>query len=636
MRSAFFGLHVATSAMNVARGNLHTIAHNIANVQTPGFSRQVAVQQATNPLRMGQGRGMIGTGAEIISVNQIRSFFLDHKFWNQSSVLGQFAKKDEILSLTQGILAETRTSGLSFEIDQIMNRLSELGTHPESVTHRRNFLSGFESLATLLNSQFSQLRQQQVDINLEIRSTVGMINSIGRQIASLNRQITVMELDGSNANDLRDRRALLLDQLSAFVNIDVREVERNPEVAAGRDTDPRNSRRELQVFIDGQEFINHFTLSELEVRQRILSDGTNVLRNPEEPPRMYDIFFANGRSFNMYSRSLSGELAGLINLRDGNGNNHLGSTRGDFVYNTDSAGSFIEIDFNQASRMDIGPSGEITLILDGGRHLNVRYTDIEYIPMNTFPPEGVRLRLYDGDIPTGAADYATFVSNINTNAARLTVGQTTSYLGIPYFMSRLNDLARTLSAAFNQAMNLNGSAIAGVPHGHVDAFDINGNRGQWLLGYQGFDDWTSGSNGFMNYFNINASNFMINPDMLHNPGLLAITISEADGPGEMEVLKGWLALTENRSLFREGRLGDFLAAITGDLGVVAMQAKNFNESYTDLLTIIDNQRIAIMGVDMNEESASLIQHQLVFQAAARLMTTIDSLYDTLINRMGTW
>jgi len=636
MRSAFFGLHVATSAMNVARGNLHTIAHNIANVQTPGFSRQVAVQQATQPLRMGQGRGMIGTGAEIVSINQIRSHFLDHKFWNQSSILGQFSKKDEILSLTQGILAETRTSGLSFEMDQIMSRLSELGTHPESATHRRNFLSGFESMATLLNSQFSQLRQQQVDINLEIRSTVGMINSLGRQIASLNRQITVMELDGSNANDLRDRRALLLDQLSAFVNIDVREVERNPEVAAGRDTDPRNSRRELQVFIDGQEFINHFNISELEVRQRVLDNGTNILRNPEEPPRMYDIFFSNGRSFNMFSQSLSGELAGLINLRDGNGNNHLAAARNQFSYETIGGDSFLNITFDQASRMDIGPSGQITLTLDSGRLLHLRYTDLEYLPPGQFPPEGVRLRLYEGDIPSDAATYAALVDNIDNNAARLAIGQTTSYLGIPYFMSRLNDLARTLASAFNQGMNLNGNAIAGVPHGHVDALDINGNAGQWLLGYRNFGDWTSGSNGSMNYFNINASNFTVNPAMLLNPGLLAINTDPAAVPGGYDVLEGWLSLTENRSLFREGRLGDFLAAITGDLGVVAMQARNFNESYSDLLTIIDNQRIAIKGVSLDEESASFIQHQMVFQAAARLMTTIDSLYDTLINRMGNW
>ena len=632
MRSSFFGLHVATSAMNVSRAHLHIVGHNIANAETPGFSRQFGVQQATQPLRVAGARGMVGTGSHITSIGQMRNQFLDNQFWNQNAVLGQFTRKAEIWSMVQGILRDdpdpdpSRGIGVTNEINNIMARMQDLNQNAHDLTYRASFLSSLDSLSTFLNTTYSQLTQQMRDINQEIRSTVGVINSLGLKIQSLNRQITVMELDGSNANDLRDQRALLLDQLSQHVNIEVREIERNPEFAAGRETDPRQSRRELIVLIDGSMFVNHFDMNQIEVRQR----DPQARLNPEEPPRMYDIFWANGARFDMYSPTLQGGLSGLIQLRDGNGANHVRVTsHSPAAWPVPPApaqppGTMAwHVDFNTGFRTDIGSSGFVTARHPDGRIMQIRYTEMSYT--GGWPPTGAHLALHSDDLP---ADWGP--------AWSLTIGETTNYMGIPYFMSRLNELARTLARAFNEGRHLlNNDDIVGLAGGHIHGFDLDRNAGQWLLAYNGFDFGSSTAASF-NYFNITATNFTVNPQIMNSPALMALTSNPNFVPSGYDIIKGWTSLTENRSLFREGRLGDFLSSITGDLGIVAREATRFGQSYAEIVVTTDNRRRSVSGVNLDEEGISMIQHQLVFNAAARLLTVIDEIYDTTINRLGNW
>jgi len=612
--------------MNVSRAHLHVVGHNIANAETPGFSRQFAVQQATTPLRVADARGMVGTGSHITSIGQMRNQFLDNQFWNQNAVFNQFSRKSEIWAMTQGILRDSDGVGVTNEINNIMDRMQDLNGNAHDVTYRASFLNSLESLTTFLNTTFSQLTQQMRDINQEIRSTVGVVNSLGLQIRNLNRQITVMELDGSNANDLRDQRARLLDELSQHVNIEVREIEKNPEFAAGRETDPRQSRRELMVLIDGAMFVNHFEVNQIEVRQRV----PQALQNPEEPPRMYDIYWANGMRFNMHSRTLTGGLAGLIQMRDGNGGNHTRVTNHSPVAwpvgappqpaGTTSWG----VDFNTNFRTDIGGSGIVTARHPDGRIIQVRYTEMSYT--GGWPPAGAALALHNDDLP---ADWGP--------AWQLTIGETTNYMGIPYFMARLNELARTLARSFNEGRHLlNNGYIDGPNRGHIYGFDLNGDEGQWLFGYSTFTDWDDVGIPFMNYFNITATNFTINPEIMRNPSWLALSSDPTMGESHHDIIESWTKLTENRSLFREGRLGDFLSSITGDLGIVARQAIRFEASYGEIVVTTDNRRRSVSGVNLDEEGISMIQHQLVFNAAARLLTVIDEIYDTTINRLGTW
>jgi flagellar hook-associated protein 1 FlgK len=106
------------------------------------------------------------------------------------------------------------------------------------------------------------------------------------------------------------------------------------------------------------------------------------------------------------------------------------------------------------------------------------------------------------------------------------------------------------------------------------------------------------------------------------------------GESAYDVTKGFAVINSDPSLFKEGKLQDYLNAINSQLGIDSSQASRFNASYKDAITVIDNQRINISGVDITEEMVNMVKCQQLYQASARLVSTINTIYETLINRLG--
>jgi len=375
---------------------------------------------------------------------------------------------------------------------------------------------------------------------------VSRVNSLGTQIASLNERIAKYEIDGSRANDLRDQRAVLIDELSQYANIDVEEREFNEDYAAGKYPNPEDrgkSDTRLSIRINGFEFVNNWDVNTLNVVPRTTE------RNPMDATGLYDIVFSNGVEFDMYSPTLKGELKGLIDVRDGNNGN--------------------------------SPAGQ---------------------PVH-------------------------------------------QYKGIPYYLEELNTLVRTFAKAINEGTDINGNKIPGMT-GHYDGYgkDSDTKSGIWLFTYTtgqpsveiGKDGTTTPVPGTNNYSGMNCFNFQVNSDIMEKVELLACSdVKDSDG-GESnnKVILGFAALGNYQSLFKEGKLGDYVNAIASKLGVDAKQSTNFQKNYTDVTKTIDNQRLQVSGVSMNEEILNLVQYQQQFTAASKLMGIINDIYDTMINKMG--
>lgn len=324
MRSSFFEFNVALTGLYTARTGLDVTGHNISNGATIGYSRQYAEIKANSPLSFNNGRGMIGTGSYTFGIGQYRDFHLDVKYWGESSVLGEYETKSTNLGLMETIFNASKETGLTGAINNFFDTLQGLAESSGDDTYRINSLKNAESLAKLINNTARDLKRQQIDINTEVKTTVNIINSLGSQITSLNEQIRKFEGDGSRANDLRDQRALLVDELSKYVNVEVREVERNKDYEAGKYPDPEDrgkSEKEFFVSINGYDFVKSDTLNPLRVQARTDEEKRNVT----DADGLYDIYFENtNQKFDIYNSSLKGELKGLIDVRDGNnGNNTL-------------------------------------------------------------------------------------------------------------------------------------------------------------------------------------------------------------------------------------------------------------------------------------------------------------------------
>jgi len=275
MRSSFFEFHVAVSGLMSAQSGLQTVAHNTANAATRGFSRQVAQVRATTPLQLFNGRGMVGTGSQVFGVIQIRDVFLDKKFWGAQPTLGEFNAKRTQLSINQAVLSELNGTGLSSVFNRFFDTLQDLiGVAGENI-NRTNLIMSAESMSTFFKDTYETFLKQQRDINGEIAAIVQTINSIGGQIHTLNEKIRIFEVNGDNANDLRDQRALLVDDLSRLVNIEAYE------------RDFGNGDKRFFVKINGQDFVMNNNIRLLEVRERTAQHNAELFDANGNP--MYSV-----------------------------------------------------------------------------------------------------------------------------------------------------------------------------------------------------------------------------------------------------------------------------------------------------------------------------------------------------------
>ncbi len=622
MRSSFFEFNVAITGLFTAKGALQTVSHNIANAGTPGYSKQYAEIRASYPIALNTGKGMVGTGSEVYGIGQLRSFYLDKKYWAESPVFGEYKTKKTQLGMIERTFNELQGIGLKGAVDDFFKRLSDLSTTADDNTYRTNVIQSASSFSKFINNSVESLKNQQLAINDEVKIVVDTINSLGQQISKLNDQIFRYELDGSRANDLRDDRARLVDELSKYVNVDVSEEEKNLEYALGKFPDPEDRSKSIKhfsVFINGYEFVNHYTQHTLRLEQR------DYPANPTDAYGLYDIFMDNGnQKFDIYSKSLTGELRGLIDIRDGN-NGYFGSAA--FGSTTASGTGNTVINVTGLTRLDYSANGGKLNVLDAlGHTVTLDYISYTYNPA------------------TGAASFEIAPSpspqlpgTAVFTPTTVQVGVTNNYKGIPHYMNKLNTLVRTFAKAINEGV--------GNLSGHVSGYDADDKLSNLLFFTDGNQttvnrtDPTDPSSPYppINYNLFTASNFQVNSVLINNPKLLAAAKKNTNSDGGISnngIILDIMSMKDYPSLFREGKIGDYVAGITLEMGIDSKQANNFSLNYKSVVTTIDNQRKSVSGVDTNEEGVDMVRFQQLFVASSKLINVINNIYETLINQVG--
>ena len=228
MPSQFFGLNIAYTGLLASNAALNTTSNNIANVHTEGYSRQQVTQQASNALRVFQTYGCAGAGVETLSIERVRDEFYDGRYWDNNAKVGEYGQKYYYMQQIESYFDDNgKNAGFKTVFNKfITTGLQELMKDPNDPTKKSQFVGYAGALAEYFNSVAGNLEKVQKDANQEIKVKIDEINSLAGEIATLNKQINTIELSGMKANELRDRRALLLDQLSEIVNVEVKEIPR--------------------------------------------------------------------------------------------------------------------------------------------------------------------------------------------------------------------------------------------------------------------------------------------------------------------------------------------------------------------------------------------------------------------------
>lgn len=613
MPSQFFGLMIAGSGLRASNAALNTTANNISNEQTKGYSRQEVTQQASDALRTFTTYGCAGAGVETIAIERIRDSFYDVKYWDNNSKYGNYSMKQYYMKTIEDYFDDDGTTGFKTVFDKMSSALQSVTTNASSTSSKAEFIASAKSVTDYFNNMYGNLQKLQKDINLEIKQNVDQINSIAEKISTLNKQINVIEMSGAKANELRDQREVLVDELSEIVDVDITEH----KILDSNGWETGGTRYIVQI-AGGQTLVDANDYNTLTYVARAADEKLNMT----DADGLYQIQWENGNDFSLANASLDGKLKGLYELCYGNdkANFHGTVTDVDETNNTITVSVSDEKLKNMQECMLCQAGGEITLG-------NVKY-------------------LYKGWSYDETAQTYTFTLSTDTDRSpQITTGMKgkevktadqVAYQGIPYYMQQMNTWIRGFAEKVNEIFRAGTNAYGDKGCILFTGYDHDGNQYREA-------DLKSGAgtkNTYGNYYVLTAGNFSINEALLSEKGgdadLLGTRSSDTVGVEECEQVKEVIELltSKEKFSFRNASANQMLELLLSDVALNASNANTFQKTYEGLRTSIENQRTSVSGVDSDEEAVNLVKYQNSYTLASKMIQTLTEVYDQLILNTG--
>lgn len=216
-------LYVGASGLRSSQNALNTTAHNLANVGTSGYTRQQVLMSdlAYNTVsRSAVGANQVGLGVQISRVRQVREAFLDKSYRQETGRLAFYEASYGAITEIETLFGELEGVAFQNSLSSLWESMEELAKDPSSTVNQNLVIQKASAFIERAEAVRNGLKEYQTNVNQQISDKIDRINEIGKQIKSLNNQITKIESGGVEAaNDLRDTRNLLLDELSALVKI---------------------------------------------------------------------------------------------------------------------------------------------------------------------------------------------------------------------------------------------------------------------------------------------------------------------------------------------------------------------------------------------------------------------------------
>ncbi len=643
MPSQFFGLNIAYTGLQASNAWLTTTANNIANVETEGYSRQEVKQEAAGALRTFTSYGMAGSGVDAKAIQQIRNEFYDLKYWNSNATLGSYEMKEDYVKQIEDYFTETdMVEGFGSIFSAMFSGLDEVYKSAGSASTKTQFLFLAGNMAEYFSSMSNNLRKLQEDANLEIKNRVENINTLGSEIASMNKQINTIEVNGIIANELRDKRALLVDKLSKIVDVEVQEIPIYTEEGGKLES---GANRFIVRIAGGQELVNTYRSNSLECVARdykvnqsdaeglfdiVWKGGTPALDefgNPIE--QTYLEKMSTNIPLNIYGRNLNGELKGLIEVRDGNNEEYFhGSVIGSEPYEVDDEGVGtykLVVDASADYLMDIT---KCTLDSEPGvikvSNRNFQYDGWEY--EETTNDDGKTVGRYTFFINENPESFLA-----KQTVADATIGTSIQYQGIPYYQEQMNEWVRQFAKAMNdietQAKDEKGNHAEVLFAGRKKTDDD-----MWMFG----DDINEFSSKSDSYYQLTAANMIVNKNMMKDVSRFLTNRDPDQGQDQQDILNEMMDVQTNKDkmTFRGCSSKEFLECVLADVALNSSNARTFSKNYDNITKSINNQRLSVSGVDNDEEALNLVKFQEAYNLSAKMIQVFTEIYDRLILNTG--
>ena len=559
--SDFSGLRLALTALQAQQRSVDVAAQNVANTNTPGYSRQavnlVNIGAPAVPARYATFVGD-GQGVKVDSVTRFRDQFMEIRAALEHGSMASLDQASSTMNSIQQLFNEPSDSGIQKQLSDFWAGFDDVANNPSDTAARTQLLERADTLAASFNSVSKNLTQQKTDTVSELGATVTSINSMAQSIAQLNKSIKTNTIAGLPVNDLEDQRDLLANQISEASGASLRSGDFN----------------QVNVMLGGTALVQEDNAASLTV------DTTGpgaVLRWSTDNSAASVTSGKAGGELDAINGTIPSYIAKLDNvattLRD-----QVNQLHGSI------SGSLAVADQNQTAAGNL----QFNVALDNGAFATVTVAGADWSGAGGAAALQAALQ--------GAVDTAVGAGNATAtvsggNGAPLTIGLA------PTGTHQLQVQATGATTGF---ATLLGSTAVG----------------------------SDGIGGRQFFTGTDAATFAVGAGVEGNPaGIAAGTVG--GGPLDSSVA---LDLAEMGSS-QTGADAVYRQSIV-QLGVDTQTATSRDQIQQSATTSLDNARSQQSGVSIDEEMTNLVEFQHGYDAAARLLTTIDNMLDTLINHTG--
>lgn len=634
MQSTFSGIEIGKRSVFAHSRALEVVGHNMSNASAEGYSRQRIELRATAPiyrpdLTREHTPGQIGQGVEVARIERVRDMLLERRIVAAAGDQSYWrTRSDYVLQLEQ-VYNEPDETSVRNLLDRFWDGWQELSLYPEQGAARQAVLQRAEALAEGIRLRHDTLSRIGSMLEDEIGGTVFEINALMRDIAALNEEIVRVEGNGDVPNDLLDRRDLLVERLSE--QIEIRIDDRDPD--------------EFSIYTRGYHIVQGGIARPFETALDTNTDGySRVVWTHSGETVQFD----------------GGKLGALIEVRDVD-------LRREFQALDTLTVNVADL-VNEIHRTGYGINGrtgqdffvQYPAVLDARGNFDADLDGV-FDATYLFRVHGANRLQPQAQI--GLAGTITLSASDAVGADGLVTIPYQATDTVADVVGRINNSGAEVTARLDREGRLELKATAARDNDDPD-FVIRHieDDGLLLTGYAGLLA-DSGPAGAFRWDQADAATLLagvgaaadgaafavaplarpsgwiaVNPDIVTEPRSIAGSFSVAGNPGETGDGSAALAIAALRNgtvgVGQVATLDDYFADTIARIGLAGEEAELALETAERIYKDLDDTRARISGVNIDEELAQMLKFQHGYQAAARFITNIDRMLDTIINRMG--
>ena len=585
-------LYTGVSGLQVSQRGLNTTAHNLSNLETEGYVRQQTLQTDSFYSNIGTNHIsylQVGHGAAAAAITQVRDNFLDKSYRQELGRQQFYEAQYECATEMEEILGETEGVAFQDSVEELWVAMQELCKEPDSIVTRSSFIQTAVSFIERAETVYTQIKEYQLSLNSNIRNHVDRINEIADEIKRLNGEIQKYEASGmEHANDYRDQRNLLLDELGGLGVISYKE----------------HANGVVTVMFENQMLVSEDLVYHMDTR--LLENDTGMI----EPywPAFGDVPVYNFDPLPSSEANTDiGTLKGLLLVRGDKVGKHtdipVEPDKADF---TDESGYFYKDDYDEAYReyekavevfnMEIDASAIVAVQAEFDQLIHGIVTTINDLlcpNKEVVTSEGEKILIFDAEnAPVGMDE-------------NFTPGE----------------------ALFNRkSMDRYEKTTAII--------EVNGV-------FQEVDVWKYNEEDASNNYSLfTLGEIEVNANIMQDPSLIPLSTNDKTGNYAVEVCtklmsewqKPFSTLTPNE--YKAHNFNEYYTEMIGALATRGEKFRNIYQGQETLVNSVDTQRLSVTAVSSDEELTNMIRFQQAYNASARYINVVSQMLEHLLNALG--